>query len=133
MAVIKEYREAEARLTGKQPEGWGVMMDGLDEGDPKGRGTGKRRKSETEEKVEGDEAEGKSVPKRRKSSSSGRLKRVVSSASKSEFGTESAGSSAGTPEGVSQRGKVRRTSSRGRGRGRGRAPSRTQSGKVAVE
>lgn len=51
MAVIKEYREAEARAAGKQPEAvsWDIMMDGLDPEDPKGRGTGKRRKSQGSE------------------------------------------------------------------------------------
>lgn len=43
MAVIKQYREAEARVRGFDPE-WQEMMVGLDEEDPKGRGTGKRRK-----------------------------------------------------------------------------------------
>lgn len=54
MAVIKEYREAEARVEGKQPEevAWDVMMDGLDPEDPKGRGTGKRRRSEGSEVLE---------------------------------------------------------------------------------
>lgn len=51
MAVIKEYREAEARVAGKQPEdvSWDIMMGGLDPEDPKGRGTGKRRKSQSSE------------------------------------------------------------------------------------
>lgn len=51
MAVIKEYREAEARVAGKQPEdvSWDIMMGGLDPEDPKGRGTGKRRKSQGSE------------------------------------------------------------------------------------
>jgi hypothetical protein len=49
MAVIKAYREAEARVAAggsadvAAPE-WEEMMKGLDEEDPKGRGTGKRRK-----------------------------------------------------------------------------------------
>lgn len=46
LAVIKEFREAEARVSGKAgPAEWGTMMEGLDPEDPKGRGTGKRRRS----------------------------------------------------------------------------------------
>ena len=45
MAVIKQFREAEARVKGVDETGWGEMMAGLDEEDPKGRGTGKRRRS----------------------------------------------------------------------------------------
>lgn len=43
MAVIKQYREAEARVAGIEVGGWGEMMQSLDEEDPKGRGTGERR------------------------------------------------------------------------------------------
>jgi DNA excision repair protein ERCC-5 len=136
MGVIKQYREAEARVTGQQPEGWGTMMVDLDEEDPKGRGTGKRRKSKTLEEEGGDtEEDSESVPKRRKSESRAKLKRAASSATISEMGTESVGSSVGAGEDVNQRGRRKRTASvgRGRGRGRGRAPSRTQSGEVVVE
>ena len=45
MGVIKQFREAEAAFTGQAVDGWGEMMADLDEEDPKGRGTGKRRKS----------------------------------------------------------------------------------------
>lgn len=48
MAVIKQFREAEARIAGgvdaEIPE-WSTMMQDLDEEDPKGRGTGKRAPS----------------------------------------------------------------------------------------
>lgn len=51
LSVIKQFREAEAKVSG-MTEGveWGAMMKGLDEGDPKGRGTGKSKRS-----VKGDE------------------------------------------------------------------------------
>ena len=137
MAVIKDFREAEARFTGKQPEGWGEMMVGLDEEDPKGRGTGKRRKSETVEKEEatdsGDHGTTEPAVKKRKASRKKRLSRAVSSASKSEIGIESVGSSADTPEGDEQLGHGRGSAPRGRARRRGRAPSRTQSGEISVD
>ncbi|KAL1411532.1 DNA repair protein rad2 [Vanrija albida] len=46
LSVIKEFREAEARTQGQQPEGWGEMLAGVDEEDPAGRGTGKRKSGE---------------------------------------------------------------------------------------
>ncbi|ORX36632.1 hypothetical protein BD324DRAFT_626630 [Kockovaella imperatae] len=36
MTVIKEYREAEARIKGQQPEGWGEMLADIDQEDPRG-------------------------------------------------------------------------------------------------
>ena len=128
MGVIKQFREAEARVNGQKPEGWDVMMCGLDEEDPKGRGTGKRRKSGTVEKPENAEEDGETIPsKKRKASTTGRLKRAPSSASRSEIGSESVGSSTGPGEEFSHGEKSRRTSSRGRvrGTGRGRALPRT--------
>ena len=139
MAVIKQYREAEARLSGQQPEGWGEMMVGLDEEDPKGRGTGKRRKSETveekEEKVDEEVGEEDEQPVKKRRASRGRPKRTASSASKSEVGTESVGSSAEVRDATSQRGRRGRAGSRGRGRGRGRGSAVTASisGEVAEE
>jgi hypothetical protein len=47
--VIKQFREAEARVTGKDGESeWSVMMQELDPEDPRGRGPGKRRRSKVE-------------------------------------------------------------------------------------
>jgi DNA excision repair protein ERCC-5 len=43
LAVIKAYREAEARVVGGFDPGWEEMMVDLDAEDPKGKGTGKRR------------------------------------------------------------------------------------------
>lgn len=42
LAVIKEFREAEARAAGQDPQGWGEMLAGVDEADPRGSGVGKR-------------------------------------------------------------------------------------------
>ena len=36
MAVIKDFRDAEARLSGQQVEGWGEMLADIDADDPKG-------------------------------------------------------------------------------------------------
>lgn len=46
LSVIKAFREAEAKASG-MVEGveWGAMMQGLDETDPKGRGTTSRKRS----------------------------------------------------------------------------------------
>lgn len=60
LAVIKSFREAEARVAGRKEEdvGWGEMMQDLDPEDPKGRGTGKRRRtpSSAGDKAEDEEA-----------------------------------------------------------------------------
>jgi len=56
LAVIKAYREAEARVVGGLEPDWELMMKDLDAEDPKGKGTGKRRKSESL-LVEGDGGE----------------------------------------------------------------------------
>jgi DNA excision repair protein ERCC-5 len=60
LAVIKAYREAEARVVGGFDPGWEEMMVDLDAEDPKGKGTGKRRsQSRAIEPAEGDgEGEG---------------------------------------------------------------------------
>lgn len=42
LAVIKEFREAEARAAGQDPQGWGEMLSGIDESDPRGRGVRKK-------------------------------------------------------------------------------------------
>jgi DNA excision repair protein ERCC-5 len=47
LAVIKAYREAEARVVGSFEPDWELMMQDLDAEDPKGKGTRKRRKSES--------------------------------------------------------------------------------------
>jgi DNA excision repair protein ERCC-5 len=59
LAVIKAYREAEARVVGGFDPGWEEMMVDLDAEDPKGKGTGKRRSQSRaiEPSKEGDEAE----------------------------------------------------------------------------
>jgi hypothetical protein len=55
LAVIKAYREAEARVVGGFDPGWEEMMVDLDAEDPKGKGTGKRRsQSRAIEPAEGD-------------------------------------------------------------------------------
>ncbi|KAK8864461.1 hypothetical protein IAR55_001710 [Kwoniella newhampshirensis] len=131
MAVIKQYREAEARIKGQEVEGWDIMMQDLDEEDPKGRGTGKRRIKESTLEVEGDDADGAGgvgTKKRRRVSSvssrgGGGRKRAgtASSVSVSEAGTES---EVGIVRGrtASSRGRgAGRGIGRGRGRGRGKA------------
>ncbi|CAK9782601.1 unnamed protein product [Cutaneotrichosporon oleaginosum] len=76
LSVIKEFREAEARAAGQTPQGWGEMLAGVDEEDPKGvgkkdkdkgRGRGKQKEKEGEgegggAETQNGEAEG---PKRR--------------------------------------------------------------------
>lgn len=58
MSVIKQFREAEALVQGQQPQGWGEMLSGVDESDPKGRGSGMRSRVVTDTEVEGEEEEG---------------------------------------------------------------------------
>ncbi|WVR07094.1 hypothetical protein IAU60_004133 [Kwoniella sp. DSM 27419] len=121
MSVIKAFREAEAGIRGVDTTdiGWGEMMADLDEEDPKGRGTGKRRKT-TEPPESADGFEG--VKRRRLSSASavsrgkGR-KRAGTSAS----AVSVAESTASTDSAAS--GSDRVVSGRGRGRGRGRTTS----------
>ena len=49
LTIIKQFREAEARVAGAQMEGLGVMLSGVDQDDPKGRQQGvKRARSESE-------------------------------------------------------------------------------------
>jgi DNA excision repair protein ERCC-5 len=68
LAVIKGFREAEARVVGGFDPDWELMMKDLDKEDPKGKGTGKRRKSESvvpppgQDEVE-DTVNGKEKPK----------------------------------------------------------------------
>jgi DNA excision repair protein ERCC-5 len=47
LGVIKAFREAEARVVGGFDPDWELMMQDLDKEDPKGKGTGKRKKSES--------------------------------------------------------------------------------------
>jgi DNA excision repair protein ERCC-5 len=133
MGIIKQFREAEARVSGQQIEGWDVMMADLDEEDPKGRGTGKRRKSRglsMGEKAEGEEEEKVVEVKKRKVRRRGTVG--------SEIGTESVASTE-TGDGESVRGKrSRRGSGVGRGRGRGRGRKSTGgsmdvSGEIGIE
>lgn len=122
MAVIKQYREAEARVNGQPMTDWDIMMADLDEEDPKGRGTGKRRKSQQpldeidkEEdlvKVAADEEEIKSAKRKRPPTRGRSRKGTASSISRSEIGTESLASSSDLPP--AEEGE------RGRGRGRGK-------------
>jgi len=145
MGVIKQFREAEAKLDGQVPEGWGEMMVDLDEEDPKGRGTGKRRKSESVQRTEretveagqvgaagtealggiGDgaaeagEEEGSKPSVKRTPSRGRKRKGTESSVSRSDVGTTESLDSVGVEEGSSRgRGVGRRGSGRGRGRGR---------------
>jgi DNA excision repair protein ERCC-5 len=70
LAVIKAYREAEARVVGGFDPGWEEMMVDLDAEDPKGKGTGKRRSQSRaiepgEGEGEGDGSEEKPKPVRK--------------------------------------------------------------------
>lgn len=65
LAVIKDFREAETRLAGGPDPEWDTMMQDLDTEDPKGKGTGKRRKSQAPETPTGEEGEVK-APKMKK-------------------------------------------------------------------
>jgi DNA excision repair protein ERCC-5 len=109
LAVIKAYREAEARVVGGFDPGWEEMMVDLDAEDPKGKGTGKRRsQSRAIEPTEGEGEEGGEKPKavrkpRKKKSESevvgdiesvdipkkGRPRRSTASSTMSEIGKES--------------------------------------------
>lgn len=111
-------------------EGWDVMMADLDEEDPKGRGTGKRRKS-TIDKVEIGEKdeEVKEVKKRRK------RKGTVGS----EMGESVVSTETGDSESVAASGRGKRVSrrgsglGRGRGRGRGRGKGKGSMSEVTVD
>lgn len=46
LSIIKQFREAEARVAGASVDGLGEMLAGVDQDDPKGRGTIKRGDSE---------------------------------------------------------------------------------------
>jgi hypothetical protein len=113
LAVIKAYREAEARVVGGFDPGWEEMMVDLDAEDPKGKGTGKRRsQSRAIEPAEGDGEGDGSVsgerpkpvrkPRKKKSESEvttgdnevvapkkGRPRRSTASSTMSEIGKES--------------------------------------------
>ena len=82
MSVIKQFREAEAAVRGEKVDEWGEMLQGVNEEDPKGRGTGAKSKAKkrnkADEGVDGadgddgaqkvEEEEGK-APKKRKTRS----------------------------------------------------------------
>ncbi|WVF71391.1 hypothetical protein IAT40_006195 [Kwoniella sp. CBS 6097] len=150
MAVIKSFREAEAAINGSgdqpKPE-WGEMMADLDEEDPKGRGTGKRRNTGSMS-VDGDDARvsaGAVVKKRRLSSASvvSRGRKMAGTNTSAVSMTESTGStessasasvSGGASTSINGRGRGRGSrggkgrgtgQGRGRGRGRGRGGSAT--------
>jgi len=111
LAVIKAYREAEARVVGGFDPGWEEMMVDLDAEDPKGKGTGKRRsQSRAIEPAEGEgEGEGSGEkpkpvrkPRKKKSESEvttgenevtgpkkGRPRRSTASSTMSDIGKES--------------------------------------------
>lgn len=90
LAVIKEYREAEARAQGQQPTGLGEMLSGVDEANPKGV---KRTNSKASVKVdtanteaEEEEENSQPKPKRRKAAPKRkRSSRATSTASASEL------------------------------------------------
>lgn len=81
LAVIKDFREAEARLVGGPDPNWDTMMQDLDTEDPKGKGTGKRRKSQTADTPngngEGSEAKIPKKPRRTKSGSTSTILNAV--------------------------------------------------------
>lgn len=63
LAVIKDYREAEARVQGQQPTGLGEMLSGVDEMNPKGVVKPTKKKADA---VDSEETESAPKPKRRK-------------------------------------------------------------------
>jgi hypothetical protein len=66
--VIKDFREAEARVVGGPEPEWNEMMKDLDAEDPKGKGTGKRRQSQSQVTEDGFSEKPKK-PRRKKSDS----------------------------------------------------------------
>ncbi|WWC62039.1 uncharacterized protein I303_104627 [Kwoniella dejecticola CBS 10117] len=155
MGVIKSFREAEAKLKGEKSDDiyWGEMMADLDEEDPKGKGTGKRRKQSSTPGVDGESTNGDKIAndqaKRRRlssasvSSSRGRgtgRKRSSTNTSlaESETSTQSgtptsvgAGAGRGRGRGRGKRGSVTRTITTTRGRGRGRAGNATDGAELS--
>jgi hypothetical protein len=113
LAVIKAYREAEARVVGGFDPGWEEMMVDLDAEDPKGKGTGKRRsqsraiepgegEGEGDGSVSGEKPKPVRKPRKKKSESEvvgdgeslevpkkGRPRRNTASSTMSEIGKES--------------------------------------------
>ena len=135
MAVIKQFREAEAAIRGERVEGWGEMMTGLDEEDPKGRGTGKRREKGKKRGV--DEASLEVMPKEddddgfkqeeavKKPKRS--RKNTASSIAPTDVSTSSdLGGLEGEDEDVNGKVKVVRGKGKGRGRARGRGTRKWQ-------
>jgi len=124
MAVIKQFREAEAAVRGEAGVEWSTMMGDLDESDPKGRGTGKSSpKPRAPKRGVSNDGTGEGEVKKRKTRS---RKGTVSSVAASDIGsvgteetvsTEQMEESMEGSEGVARGGK--RTRGRGRGRGRG--------------
>ncbi|WWC89262.1 uncharacterized protein L201_004183 [Kwoniella dendrophila CBS 6074] len=140
MSVIKSFREAELKLKGEKSDGieWGEMMIDLDEEDPKGKGTGKRRKN-TLESVNSENGDGSK--KRRLSRSASiastkpkttRKRANTTNSNVSEVSTESNTTSTTTTStrGKGSRGGTTRGSNTGRGRGGGRGG---RGGKANVE
>lgn len=139
MAVIKQFREAEAGVSGDGSVEWGEMMQDLDETDPKGRGTGQKpskpkakgSKRPANADENGDEgtpdAEDNEPKKKRKTRS---RKGTVSSIAASE-GSESqatevteGGDVDAEDEDLAVDAPPRRGGKKSRGRGRGRGRGR---------
>ncbi|KAK6910034.1 DNA excision repair protein ERCC-5 [Kwoniella mangroviensis CBS 8886] len=127
MSVIKSFREAEAKIKGEDvgEMGWGEMMVGLDEEDPKGKGTGKRRKTTMDSENGSQDGDGQ-VKKRRMSSAS-----VTSrGGGRKRAGTNGSAVSVATSEGSTESGMNSAGTGRGRARGRGRGRGKGK-GKVS--
>nr|XP_019011114.1 DNA excision repair protein ERCC-5 [Kwoniella pini CBS 10737]OCF49895.1 DNA excision repair protein ERCC-5 [Kwoniella pini CBS 10737] len=125
MGVIKSFREAEAKLKGEKSDdiNWGEMMVDLDEEDPKGKGTGKRRKQSATPGAESLNGETENKKRRRLSSASvssrGRGRKRSStnvSLAESEASTES-GTSLSATRGRGRSTRGRNATTRGKGRG----------------
>lgn len=136
MAVIKQFREAEADVSGNGTVEWGEMMQDLDESDPKGRGTGqkatKSKATATKRSASavGDGEDGTPDAEPKKKRKTRTRKGTVSSLAASE-GSESQGTEVTEGGDVVEDDEVlaveaptRRGSKKPRGRGRGRGRGR---------
>jgi DNA excision repair protein ERCC-5 len=104
LSVIKQFREAEARAAGIPTEAveWGAMMQGLDEEDPKGRGTGKKRSVKAISEIgDGeDSVKGKKQEVKKRKTRAPRSKKAVSVATsdaETDYGLSEDGSAAPAP------------------------------------
>ncbi|BEJ02318.1 hypothetical protein CcaverHIS631_0701130 [Cutaneotrichosporon cavernicola] len=84
LSVIKEFREAEARAAGQDPHGWGEMLAGVDESDPRGtkdgqkevkKGRSKGEKQEAEVGKDGNKPKTRKAPAKRVKKSNGKEKK----------------------------------------------------------